>query len=494
MTTLPETTAPICLSNATLDDLPEQVARPTYDRNSLTPGIVHVGLGNFHRAHQAWYLHRLMQQGLCHDWALIGAGVRAGDATMREKLLAQDCLTTLIELDPASASVEVIGPMIDFLPVEEDNVALIGCISNPEIRIVAMTVTEGGYFIAPEAGGLDLNDPDIRHDIAHPDTPRTVFGAIVAALKARRDVGNDPFTVLSCDNLQGNGDITRATVVSLARQSDTALAEWIDANSAFPNSMVDCIVPATGPQEMALARDVGIEDAAPVTHENFRQWVIEDRFCAGRPDWDKVGATFTDNVHPFESMKIRLLNAGHQVLANAGELLSIDTIAGCMVDPQVSGLFAKVLHDEIAPHVSAVPDMTPAQYIDLISKRFANAKIHDTTRRVAFDGLSRHRGFLHPVIEDALAQGRSVEGLALVEALWARMCAGTREDGSTIEPNDPAWDTLQETAQHAREAPEAWLTHYGPRLQETDFREPFEAALKKLWEIGTRETLTAYLR
>ena len=258
--------------------------------------------------------------------------------------------------------------------------------------------------------------------------------------------------------------------------------------------MVDCIVPATGPKELELVREFGIIDAAPVTHENFRQWVIEDKFCAGRPNWDAVGATFTDDVEPFESMKIRMLNAGHQILANAGELLGIGTIAECMADPDVSAFFAKVLHEEISPHVTPVPGMTPEQYITLISNRFANPKIHDTTRRVAFDGLSRHRGFLHPVIEEALGQDTPITGLALVEALWARMCAGTREDGSNIEPNDPEWEALSSAALQTRDQPEAWLVFYGPIGQEIRFAEPFKAALERLWNLGTRASIQDYLR
>ena len=494
MSTVAETKKLIPLSNATLADLPSGIPRPNYDRAALKPGIVHIGLGNFHRAHQAWYLHRLMQNGACHDWAIIGAGVREGDAQMRERLLEQDCLTTLIELDPASSSVEVTGAMIDFLPVDKDNAALVACMSSATIRIVSLTVTEGGYFFAPDTGGLDLNAPDIRHDIENPDTPRTVFGAIVAALKARRAAELNPFTVLSCDNLQGNGDITRTAVVSLAKQSDPDLAIWIDKHGAFPNSMVDCIVPATGPQELSLARSAGIDDAAPVTHESFRQWVIEDAFCTGRPDWDLVGATFTDDVHPYESMKIRLLNAGHQVLANAGELLSIGTIADCMNDPDVSAFFTKVLSEEIEPHVDAVPGMTAAQYIGLITRRFANQKIHDTTRRVAFDGLSRHRNFLHPVIEEALAKGLPIEGLALAEALWARMCAGTREDGSIVEANDPEWTALHEAAVEARTAPEAWLKFYTAFANDDRFRKPFSTALENVWKSGARAAISAYCK
>lgn len=486
---------PIKLCDATLSDLPADVARPHYDRAALTPGIVHVGLGNFHRAHQAWYLHRLMQDGQAMDWAIIGAGVRAGDAIMREKLLAQDCLTTLITLDPDVMSLEVTGAMTDFLPVADDNAPLIRTISDPAIRIVSLTVTEGGYYIAP-GGGLDTRHPDIQHDIAHPDQPRTVFGAIVAGLRARHAAGHAAFSVLSCDNLQGNGDITRRAVVELARATDPALAEWINTKGAFPNSMVDCIVPATGPKELALVQRFGIDDAAPVTHENFRQWVIEDRFCNGRPAWEHVGATMTDDVHAFESMKIRLLNAGHQVLANAGEVLSVDTISSCMADPDIAAFFAKVTREEIAPHVAPVPELTPLEYVDLITTRFSNPEIHDTTRRVAFDGFSRHAGFVIPTIRDACASGKPVAGLALVEALWARMCAGNREDGTAIAPNDPEWDRLTVCAQTARNDPDVWLGQsglYADLAQNDRFASAFRMALTNIWENGARAAIRAYL-
>ena len=272
----------IPLSNATLDQL--SVEHPTYDRGALTPGIVHVGVGNFHRAHQAWYTHQLMQQGKAQDWAILGAGVRPYDAAMREKLLAQDCLTTLIELDPENTGAEVVGSMIDYLPIEEGNDPLIAAMTDPAIRIVAMTVTEGGYYMDPVTKGFEADHEDIQHDAANPASPRTVFGAMVEALRMRKAAGIGPFTGLSCDNIQGNGDILRQAVVSLARMSDAGLAEWIDTHVTFPNSMVDCIAPVTGPNEFEVARSFGIEDAAPVPHETFRQWVIEDKFCAGRPD------------------------------------------------------------------------------------------------------------------------------------------------------------------------------------------------------------------
>lgn len=485
----------IRLADATLSELPSDVKRPVYDRSQLSAGIVHIGVGNFHRAHQAWYLHRLMQDGIAHDWAIVGAGVRPHDAQQREKLAAQDFLTTLIELDPLGRSAEVIGSMIDFLPVETENGALIARMAQSDIRIVSLTVTEGGYYLDP-LGELDISHPDIVHDATHPDKPFTAFGAMVAALRERRDNGAGPFSGLCCDNLQANGEVLRRVVVSLARLSDPELADWIDRNCSFPNAMVDCIVPATGPKELALMAGLGIKDAAPVTHENFRQWVIEDDFCRGRPDWDKAGATFTDDVHAFERMKLRMLNGGHQVISGLGELLSVATIAGTMEHAGIRAVFEKVERDEIMPHVASVPGYTPGQYLDLLLRRFANPMIGDTTRRVAFDGSSRHPGFLLGSVRDGLEAGTPVEGLTLIEAVWARMCFGTREDGSAIEPNDPVWDELQEVARVARDAPRAWLDMrrvYGDLGDHPRFADAFERWLTMIWSEGTEAAMARYL-
>jgi mannitol 2-dehydrogenase len=319
---------------------------------------------------------------------------------------------------------------------------------------------------------------------------------MVAALRVRRDNGAGPFTGMSCDNVQGNGDILRQTVVSLARLSDRILADWIDENCSFPNSMVDCIVPSTDQKELELVKALGINDAVPVTHESFRQWVIEDNFCAGRPDWGKVGATITDNVHDFEAMKIRILNGGHQVIAGVGDLLSLATIADCMAHKKVVGLFRKVAREEIAPLVKAVPEMSPQDYVDLVVERFSNPHIIDTTRRVAFDGSSRHPGFIIPTIRDGLLAGTPVEGLALVSAIWARMCEGTREDGSQIEPNDPFWGDLHRSAKEAKVTPKAWLSqrqYYGDLAQQTRFSDAFENWLGMIWDKGVDAALDVYL-
>ena len=485
------------LSDAILVGLPDEIKRPSYDRSKITPGIVHIGLGNFHRAHQSWYLHRLMQQGEALDWGIIGAGVRPADEKQRQALAAQDYLTTLIELDPKGKSVEIVGSMIGFVPIEEDNAALITQMADPAIRIVSLTVTEGGYYINPVSKGFDADHDDIRHDAAHPDKPRTAFGAMIAALKVRRVSGKGPFTCQSCDNLQGNGAILRQTLVSLARLSDPDLAEWIDTNCTFPDSMVDCIVPATGSKELELVKTFGIEDAAPVTHENFRQWVIEDGFCAGRPDWDKVGATITEDVHAFEAMKIRILNGGHQLIADAGEVMAIQYISGCMDHPLVGDFFREVARNEIALQVQPVPDMTPDAYVDLIDSRFSNPEIIDTVRRVAFDGSSRQTGFILPTLRAALASGDAFDGLALSQAIWARMCEGTREDGSNIEPNDPIWDKLQAAAKAAKSDPLDWLNQrdiYGDLADNKAFKDRFDHWLTMIWSEGMEVTLRAYLQ
>lgn len=485
------------LANATLKGLPARIKRPSYDRTALSAGIVHIGLGNFHRAHQSWYLHRLLEQKLNHDWAILGASVRAEDNAQRAALMDQDYLTTLIELDPSGISAEVVGSMVGYLPIEEGHGPLIAQMADPAIRIVSLTVTEGGYYLDPASGRLDTGHPDIVHDAAHPEHPNTAFGAMLAALRLRRAKGSAPFTGMCCDNLQGNGDILRQTVVGLALLSDPELAAWIDEEMCFPNSMVDCIVPATGKKERALAQDWGVEDAVPVTHENFRQWVIEDKFNAGRPDWDQVGVTFSTDVHAYETMKIRILNGGHQVLANVGEVLHLETICEAMTHPKVQALFRKIQNDEIIPTVNPVPEMGPEAYCALIEKRFSNPAIIDTTRRVAFDGASRHSGFILPVLRENLkTQGASINGLALVEALWARMCEGTREDGSVIEPNDPQWQSLTVCAKNAKETPRLWLEQrsiYGDLANDERFCSAFCYWLDMLWQRGVENALTVYL-
>ena len=488
---------PLPLNENNLESIQSTVLKPNYIRSNLSAGILHIGVGNFHRAHLSWYLHRLMQKDLAKDWAIIGSGITQYDVKMREGLQAQDFLTTLIELDPeGNQSCEVVGPMIGYVPVERNNQKLIIAMSDSNIRIVSLTVTEGGYFL-DENGDFNLKHPDIIHDINNPDIPKTVFGVIVSALKNRKKNNIGPFTGLSCDNLMQNGNKLKQAITGIAKEQDLELSEWINQNCTFPNAMVDCIVPRTGEIEIDIVRNLGIEDLAPVSHEDFRQWVIEDKFCKGRPPWEKVGVQFSDNVHGYEDQKIRILNGGHQILSNAAELLNIETVRDAMKNKMIVSLLEKIEKDEIIPHIKPVPGYTPLEYYELIASRFSNPSIQDTTRRVAFDGSSRHAGFLVPSIKDGIKHNISIIGLSLAEALWARMCEGTREDSSIIEPNDPHWKKLNACAKKSKENPLEWLEQleiYGDTSKDDKFRDYFSKWLKMIYQEGVENTLNEYLK
>ncbi len=477
--------------------MPRIVSLPAYDRSRLGRGIVHIGLGNFHRAHQAVYLDDLFAKGRDQDWAIVGAGVREGDARMRDQLRAQDYLSTVIELDPAGHKARRIGAMIDFAEVAPDNAPLIAAMADPAIRIVSLTVTEGGYFVDPATGRFDPAAADIAADARQPGKPVTAFGAILAALKARRAAGVQPFTVMSCDNLPGNGHVTRDAVTGLADLSDPAFADWVRGNVAFPNGMVDRITPATGPRERALATEFGLDDPVPVTCEPFRQWVLEDHFTAGRPALEEVGVTFTDHVHAYEAMKIRILNGGHAIIAYPGGLLDIELVHEAMADPQIAAFLAKVEGEDIVPLVPPVPNTNLGDYFRLIEGRFANPEIADTIRRLCLDGSNRQPKFILPSLRDNLAAGRVPEGLILECALWCRYCAGTTDSGAVTAPNDPNWDRLTIVAQSAKNDPTRWLAMddiYGEIGRDARVRASFARWLSALWANGTRAVLEDYLR
>ena len=405
------------LNITALGALPKTVGTPAYDRSALRPGIVHIGCGNFHRAHQAVYLDDLFALGEGHDFALIGAGVRPGDAQMRAALAAQDWLYSVIELDQGHSAARVIGSMTGFAPIEAGNAALIAQMSDPAIKIVSLTVTEGGYFIDPATGTFSPDHPDILADAANPNAPNTVFGAIIAALKNRRAAQVPPFTVMCCDNVPHNGHVTRDAVTGLAKLSDPDLAAWIATHVAFPNSMVDRITPATGPRERALAQEFGLQDAAPVTCEPFRQWVMEDHFPAGRPALEKVGVTFTPHVDRFETMKIRILNGGHAIIAYPAGLLGIDLVHDAMADPDIRAFLSKILETEVLPIVPPVPDTDLSAYKAQIMQRFSNPEVADTTRRLCLDGSNRQPKFIVSSVRDIRANGAAV-GAVVPLLLW----------------------------------------------------------------------------
>ncbi len=484
------------LSSANLGNLAASVATPAYDRAALTPGILHFGVGNFHRAHQAVYLDDLFNAGLDHDWGLVGAGVFEGERKGRDILKAQDWLTTVVEQDAGHMQARVTAAMIDFL-VPGDGAAVIEKLADPAIRIVSLTITEGGYFIDAATGHFNPRHPDIVADSRNPLAPKTVFGLILAGLARRKSGGTPPFTIMCCDNIPHNGHVTRDAVCGLAKLSDPGFAAWIEESVAFPNGMVDRITPATTDRERdILTTQFGVEDGWPVFCEPFRQWVLEDAFPLGRPAFEKAGVQFVKDVSPFELMKIRILNGGHATIAYPAGLMDIHFVHEAMENELVRGFLAKLERDEIIPTVPPVPDTDLGEYYRLIEQRFSNPKIGDTVRRLCLDGSNRQPKFIIPTIADRLKSGGDVTGLALELALWCRYCFGTSDSGKTIEPNDPNWDRLQATAKAAKADPAAWLAMediYGDVGKSPVFAAKFGDALNALWRDGAAVTVKSYL-
>ena len=485
----------IPLNDAALANLPEGVLAPAYDRAKLTPGILHVGVGNFHRAHMAVYLDRLFGTGEGHEWAICGAGVRPGDARMRAALEAQDWLTTVVELDPHGLTARVVGSMVDFVPVDAD--ATVARMADPEVRIVSMTITEGGYYVDALTGGLAASHPDIAADAASPDAPKTVFGMILKALRRRREAGTPPFTVMSCDNLPENGHVCAQAVTGLARLSDPAFADWVEAGVAFPNSMVDCITPATSDRERAMVADrFGLIDAVPVACEPFRQWVMEDRFPQGRPALEKVGVEFVADVAKYELMKLRILNGGHAAIAYPSALMGHHFVHDAMADPRIARWLDTLERREIVPTLPAIDGVSFDAYREKIVERFSNPEVGDTIPRLCLDGSNRQPKFILPTIRDARARGLPIDGLALEVALWCRYCAGTDEAGAEIPPNDESHADLKTRALAARDDAQAFLGNaaiFGTLGADATFAEAFASALGALWQDGVGATLDAYV-
>jgi len=479
------------LSLATLSDLPDTVATPLYRRDDLSAGIVHIGVGNFHRAHQAVYLDRLFNLGRDHDWAIVGAGVKSFDAEKRAALIDQDWLTTVVEMDPSGFSARVTGAMIGFCPVEA--AALIDQLADPAIRIVSLTITEGGYYVDATTGGFNATHPEIQRDAATPDQPETVFGLLLAGLERRRAAGLPPFTILSCDNLPENGHVTRAAVLGLAWLISPDLHDWVAENVAFPGSMVDCITPATSAREIRMVADrFGIDDAAPVACEPFRQWVMEDNFPQGRPALEHVGVEFVEDVAPYETMKLRILNAGHAAIAYPAALLGHDYVHDAMADPDIAAWLRHLMGTEVIPILPPIAGVDYATYLDTCIKRFANPAIGDTIARLCLDGSNRQPKFVLPSIADALAVGGAVDLLALEVAFWCAYLAASDDKGAGFVVEDERADSLIAAALRASEDPAAFLSQeeiFGTLAGDSRFAAAFARQLGQIETYGARAVL-----
>ena len=430
------------LSLNTLDRLPATVARPRYDVAAVRVGVVHLGVGAFHRAHQAVYLDDRLAAGET-QWAICGASLRSPQTS--RALDPQDRLYALSVRSEAGEDLHVIGALRQLVGAGE---ALLAAMSDPAVRIVTLTVTEKGYCHDPAARQLDELHPDIRHDLANPRTPRSAPGFLVEALARRRSAGTAPFAIVSCDNLPSNGVTARAVIARLAQLRDADFGRWVSGEVAFPSTMVDRIVPATTDEDRArIAAGLGVEDAWPVVSEPFSQWVIEDRFPSGRPRFEDSGATLVGDVAPFELAKLRLLNGAHSALAYLGYLAGYETVAEAMADENLAGLVAGLMTQEAAPTLDAraTGDLDP--YIARLLARFRNPALRHRTWQIAMDGSQKLPQRLLETARARLAAGQPIERLALGVAAWMRYVVGVDEQGRAIDVRDPLAARLKAIAE-----------------------------------------------
>jgi mannitol 2-dehydrogenase len=473
-------------------DVPE----PAYDRRAVTAGVVHIGVGAFHRAHQAMYHDRLMNEGKALDWGICGIGVLEADRAMKDVLDAQDGLYTLvIKHSDGTYEPRVVGSIVEYILAPDDPEAAIEKMAAPQTRMVSLTVTEGGYNLDHVTGRFDLGDPAVAADLEPGAVPRTTFGLVTEALRRRRERGSEPFSVMSMDNLQGNGDLARHAFTTFARARDKDLGDWIDETVAFPNSMVDRITPRTTDEDRAeVRRRFGIEDGWPVVCEPFTQWVLEDRFVAGRPPYEDAGVQVVSEVGPYEKMKLRLLNASHQALCYFAYLDGYRLVHEAAQDPLYRRFLEGYMAHEGLPTLDPVPGIDLQAYRETLIERFSNPEVRDTVARLCAESSDRIPKWLLPVVRDNLAAGRDIHRAAAVVASWARYAEGTDEEGRPIEIVDQLRDTLTPLARRQREDPLAFIANrdvVGDLVDDERFVTAYREALTSLHERGARATLEA---
>jgi fructuronate reductase len=475
-----------------LAGLPDAVQRPDFDPAVVGTGIVHLGIGAFARAHLACYTQPLLRAD--PGWGILGVSLRRPDT--REALAAQDFLYTCADRDGAGERLAVMGGLTGVLVVPEAPDAVLARLADPEVRIVTLTVTEKGYHRAGVDGGLDTNDPAVQRDLAAPFSPHTVPGLLVAALRRRRAAGVPAFTVLSCDNLPENGVSTRRVVTDLARRLDPALGRFIAADVAFPNCMVDRIVPATTDTDrVRIDAALGVEDRWPVVCEPFTQWVIEDRFPLGRPAWETTGAELVNDVRPYEDMKLRLLNGSHSSIAYLGQLAGWQTVAEAIADPALAA-HIEALMQEVATtlHLPATVDL--AAYRRALLTRFANPALRHRTAQIGMDGSQKLPQRLFAPALARLEAGKAVPRIALGVAAWLRFLQGRSDDGGSLVVDDPRADALTRAARAAPTARALCDAIFEMRdvvpaalAASSEFGDEVRGALDRLATNGIRRTL-----
>ncbi|UMM09344.1 mannitol dehydrogenase family protein [Gluconobacter frateurii] len=427
------------LTSETLAHLPETILTSPYDRQKVTAGIAHLSVGNFHRAHQAVYTDRALALPGQESWGIVGIGLMdvPSEVQKAEALQAQNGLYTLRECPAGRPDVvRVVKSLVEYIHAPADRAAALKRLTDPAIRIVTMTITEGGYYM-DEAGHFMADHPVITADLKR-DVPETVFGLLTEALRLRREAGVNAFTILSCDNVPSNGEIARRAVLSFARLKDDELADWISRNVAFPSCMVDRITPAVGPADIErLDRESGIEDRAPLFCEDFIQWVVEDKFPEGRPAWEETGVLFTDDVEPYEQVKLRMLNASHSMLALPAVLMGYRFVSEAMEDDSLFRLLQQFLGFDAEPQLSAPPGMSLPEYGALLLQRFRNKAVSDQLLRIASDSTSKLPVFIRPTAEIVVKDNGDMRRIAFLLACYCTYMGGFDDKGTEFPVTEP---------------------------------------------------------
>ncbi|MEH1100508.1 mannitol dehydrogenase family protein [Micromonospora sp. CPCC 205561] len=480
------------LTDQTVALFTDRVDVPTYDRSALTPAVVHLGVGGFHRAHQAVYLDELARLGET-GWGETGVSLHS--PKMRDALVPQGCLYTVVERDRGGDRARVVGSLLDCRYAPDDPRAVLDRLADPRTRVVTLTITGGGYPVDDD-GTFQADDPVVRADLADPTSPTGAFGYLVEALRRRRRAGLPAFTVLSCDNVPENGDATRASVLGYARLRDAALADWIEANATFPASMVDRITPETDERFRQLLIDrYGLRDNWPVVTEPFTQWVVEDRFCNGRPPLERVGVQFVEDVAPYKLMKTRLLNAAHSALGYLGSLSGgYRTTSDVMDNPVFADYLTVLMREEIARQLPAVPGVDVEDYQRTLLNRFANPRISDQLSRLCGRGSTKMPAYLIPSLVAARREGRPTALLTLAVAGWFCYLRGYDLNGDPLEVRDARRDELQPLAAHADPRPLlSERSIFGELGDDPEFVTALDAALRDLESYGPAATICEYL-
>ena len=478
------------LTQQNLPEITKNVPGPTYDRRQLKTGIVHIGVGGFHRAHQAYYVHQLLEQRPTLPWAITGVGLREGDRAMNDALQQQNGLYTLVTQHPdGTAKSEVIGSIRDYLLAVDTPQAVIDRMAHPDTKIVSLTITEGGYNFNPNTGAFNFDHPDVQHELANPGAPRTVYGYLTAALRQRREKNLPPFTILSCDNIQHNGTVARRMLLAFAERQDPELATWIAETVTFPNCMVDRITPVTTSTLFDyLDKEYGLADAWPVVCEPYLQWVIEDKFVNGRPPLETLGVQFVPDVTPYETMKIRLLNAGHSVLGIPGALHGHPTIDACTNDPVFAGFMRRFMDREVSPVLDPVPGVDIEAYKDSLNERFANPNIKDGVARICAESSAKLPKFLVPTIRENLERGGDIQLGTFILAAWCYYSDQQHnERGEPLDVTDAMAQQLHRAAQGTRKDWTSFLQQpelFGELRSNERFVTEYTQAVRSIYQEG----------